>query len=62
LGTREGPETLSETAAIEVTGLTRRFGGRTTVDEVTFTVSAGKVFRVADYGRQVLGRRPGNAG
>jgi ABC-2 type transport system ATP-binding protein len=27
---------VGETAAIEVTGLTRRFGGRTAVDEVTF--------------------------
>jgi ABC-2 type transport system ATP-binding protein len=35
---------VGETAAIEVTGLTRRFGGRTAVDEVTFTVSAGEVF------------------
>jgi ABC-type transporter Mla maintaining outer membrane lipid asymmetry ATPase subunit MlaF len=35
---------VSETAAIEVTSLTRRFGGRTAVDEVTFTVSAGEVF------------------
>jgi ABC-2 type transport system ATP-binding protein len=31
-------------AAIEVTGLTKRFGGRTAVDEVTFTVAAGEVF------------------
>ena len=31
-------------AAIEVTGLTKRFGDRTAVDEVTFTVAAGEVF------------------
>jgi ABC-type multidrug transport system ATPase subunit len=35
---------VSEKAAIEVTSLTRRFGDRTAVDEVTFTVSAGEVF------------------
>jgi ABC-2 type transport system ATP-binding protein len=31
-------------AAVEVTGLTKRYGGRTAVDDVTFTVPAGEVF------------------
>jgi ABC-2 type transport system ATP-binding protein len=31
-------------AAVEVAGLTKRYGGRTAVDNVTFTVPAGEVF------------------
>ena len=35
---------MTATAAIEVDGLTKRFGGRTAVRDVSFGVARGEVF------------------
>ena len=34
------------TAVIEVTGLTKRYGGQTVVDDIAFHVDAGEIFGI----------------
>src|SRR6266581_1957461 len=49
------------TAVIEVTGLTKRYGGQAVVDDISFHVDAGEIFGILGPNGADLGPGPGRA-